>query len=68
MVWRPLTLCSLNYVAKTVQVTEGSMLASPALVDGYGSAEGAASILAALVFGIAPQHTVILMDSLEYEH
>jgi len=33
MFWRPLTLCSLNCFTETVQVTEGSMLASPALVD-----------------------------------
>jgi hypothetical protein len=52
MFWRPLTLCSLNYVTETVQVTEGSMLANPALVDGYRcSAERAASVLTALVYG-----------------
>ena len=51
MFWRPLILCLLNYVTETVQVTEGSMLASPALVDGYQcSAERAASILTVLVY------------------
>jgi hypothetical protein len=65
MFWRPLIVCSLNYVTETVQLTKGSMLASPALVDGCRCSAGrAASVLTALVYGhgIAPQYTIILMD------
>jgi hypothetical protein len=72
MFQRPRILCSLKCVTETVQVTEDSKLASPALVDGYRcSAERAASILMPLVYGHVwhhTQNTIILIGGHEYEH